>query len=169
MGIAAKASDIRDNKNADGAFSKLTIAASRQQSISKEISLQLQMSHQLSNKNLDSSEKLSVGGATNLPGYSSSENPGDEGTIAKLALRWQATEDMALTLFTDYARLRIDRKPGPNTADNSKRFTDAGISIDWMVGKGVTASAIIAWAGKENPVATDNDKPRMWFTLGYGW
>lgn len=170
------AGDVSDSKSVaadctprnSGSFQKLTIAVSRQQTITQEIGLQLQLSHQLSNKNLDSSEKLSVGGPTSLPGYGNGDKSGDEGTQAKLALRWQATNEIALTLFTDYARLKVARNP--LTADsNTPRLTDAGISIDWMVGKGVTASAIIAWAGKENPVATENDKPRMWFTLGYGW
>ncbi len=167
LGVTAKS---EDTNNTDGSYSKVTIAASRQQTISKEISLQLQMSHQLSNKNLDSSEKLSVGGPTSLPGYANGEASGDEGTQAKIALRWQATDDIGLTLFTNYARLTLTRNPLPTvTTANSKKLTDTGISIDWLVGKGVTASAIIAWAGKEAPNPTENDKPRMWFTLGYGW
>ena len=177
LALLAGSVDLTDSANqaadaastqTEGRYHKWKLSLSRNQSISDALSLYTQYSMQGADRNLDSSEKLSVGGPTSLPGYGNGDKSGDEGTQAKLALRWQATNEVALTLFTDYAKLKVARNP--LTADpNTPRLTDTGISIDWSVGKGVTASAIIAWAGKENPTPTDNDKPRMWFKLGYGW
>lgn len=152
-----------------GRFSKTTLTAQRQQSVSRDLSLQLQLSWQLAGNSLDSSEKLSLGGPTSLPGYASGEASRDSGVHAKLALRWQALPDLALTGFTDYARLRNFHDPFPD-----KRLTDSGVGIDWLVGKGVSTSVIVAWAGKEPPNVSstgtaDNDAPRIWFTLAYGW
>jgi hemolysin activation/secretion protein len=65
--------------------------------------------------------------------------------------------------------LQLAHKPLPAVTNNSKRLTDAGLGADWLVGQGFTASAILAWAGKDTPNPADNDKPRLWFSLGYGW
>jgi len=152
-----------------GRFTKATLTAQRQQTLNREFSLQLQLTWQLAGKNLDSSEKLSLGGPATLPGYTSGEASGDSGTLAKLALRWQALPELALTAFTGYGKLRLAYDPLPAVTANHKRLTDAGLSADWALGKGVTASAILAWAGGEAPNPADNDKPRFWFSLGYAW
>jgi hemolysin activation/secretion protein len=152
-----------------GSFTKATATVQRQQNVTKDITLQLQMSLQLSGKNLDSSEKFAMGGPTTLPGYASGEATGDSGAHAKIGVRWQIRQDLALTAFTDYARIRLSHDPVPGLTKNHKRLSDIGISADWMYDKHIIASAIIAWAGKETPNPTDNDKPRFWFTVGYAW
>ena len=152
-----------------GRFSKATLTAQRQQSITQALSLQVNLTWQLAGKNLDSSEKLSLGGPATLPGYANGEASGDSGAQIKLALRWQALPELALTAFTDYARLQLAHSPLPAVTRNTKRLTDAGLGADWSIGKGFTASAILAWAGTETPNPADNDKPRFWFGLGYGW
>jgi hemolysin activation/secretion protein len=152
-----------------GSYRKATLTAQRQQGISPALSLQGNLTWQIAGKNLDSSEKLSLGGPATLPGYANGEASGDSGVSAKLALRWQALPELALTAFTDYARLQLAHRPLPTVTNNSKRLTDAGLGADWLVGNGFTASAILAWAGKDTPNVADNDKPRLWFSLGYGW
>lgn len=152
-----------------GRFSKTTLTAQRQQTVSRELSLQLQLTWQLAGKNLDSSEKLSLGGPATLPGYANGEASGDSGSHAKLALRWQALPELALTAFADYGKLRLAHDPLPAVAKNRKRLADTGLGVDWLVGRGVVASAILAWAGKDAPSPADNDKPRLWFSLVYGW
>jgi hypothetical protein len=107
--------------------------------------------------------------STIMPGYANGEASGDSGVLAKLALRWQALPEVALSAFADYGRLKLSRDPLPATTKNDKRMTDSGVSIDWLIGKGVSANAIIAWAGQEAPNVADNARPRMWFSLGYGW
>lgn len=152
-----------------GRFDKATITAQRQQVLTREMSLQLQLTRQFAGKNLDSSEKLSLGGVGTLPGYVSGEASGDSGVLAKAAVRWQATPQLALTAFTDYAKVQLARDPLAGTTKNHKRLTDAGVSADWLVTKDFIASAVLAWAGKEAPNPADNDKPRFWFSLGYVW
>lgn len=152
-----------------GRFSKATFNAQRQQSINQALSLQLQLTWQLAGKNLDSSEKLSLGGPATLPGYANGEASGDSGTLAKLALRWQALPELALSAFADYATLRLAHDPLPAVTRNDKRLTDAGLGADWLIGKGFTASALLAWAGRDIPNPADNDKPRLWFSLGWTW
>jgi len=144
-----------------GHFSKTTLTAQRQQTLGRDLSLQLQLTWQQAGKNLDSSEKLSLGGPTTLPGYANGEASGDSGTLVKLALRWQALPEFALTAFADQGQLQLAHNPLPTVTNNQKRLADAGFSADWLAGKGFTASAILALAG--------NDNPRLWVSLGWAW
>jgi hemolysin activation/secretion protein len=158
-----------DGPGTAGRFSKATLSVQRQQTITPELSLQVQLTVQGTGKNLDSSEKLSLGGPTSIPGYVSGEASGDSGAHAKLAVRWQALPELALTAFADYAKLRLAHDPLAAATRNDKRLTDTGISVDWLIGKQFTASAILAWAGKEAPNPADNDRLRLWFSLGWAW
>lgn len=152
-----------------GRFTKTTLNAQRQQTLTRDISLQLQMTWQMGNKNLDSSEKLALGGPTSIPGYAGGEASGDRGVQAKIAVRWQLLPELGLTAFTDYGKLTLARDPIAGTTKNSKRLTDLGLVADWMLTKRINANVIVAWAGREVPNPTDNDKPRLWATLGYSW
>lgn len=152
-----------------GAFSKATLIAQRQQTVTRELSLQGFINLQATNKNLDSSEKLTLGGPATLPGYANGEASGDEGVLVKLSLRWQAMSEFALSVFADYGQVQMAHSPFGATVKNHRHLSDAGLSADWVIGKGFTASAIAAWAGQEPPNPADNDRPRFWVTLGYGW
>ncbi len=168
LGATAAAQDAPPGgPGAAGAFTKATLIVSRQQTVTSNITLQAQLTWQLAGKNLDSSEKFSLGGPTSIPGYANGEAAGDSGVHARISARWQALPQLALTAFTNYAELRLAHDPIPGT--NRKRLSDAGISADWMIDKHFSASAILAWAGKETPNPADNAKPRFWFTLGYAW
>ena len=150
-----------------GRFSKATLAVQRQQTATRELSLQLQLSGQLSDKNLDSSEKLSLGGPGTIPGYASGEVVADSGGYAKLGLRWQFMPEFALTSFIDEARVRLAHEPLPTVSKNNKRLSDFGVSADWQISRDFLASMILAWAGKEAPA--DNARSRFWLNLGYAW
>ena len=154
---------------AAGDFNKVNITASRQQTLSATLSAQLQLSYQLAGKNLDSSEKLSFGGPTNMPGYANGEASGDSGGQVKLNLRWQMRNDLSLTGFAELAKLRLVHDPLATATTNHKRLSDLGLTLDWTISPGYTASIIAAWAGRDAPNPTDNDKPRLWVSLAYAW
>lgn len=170
LGPDAKAADIPPaGPNAEGNFQKISINLQRQQTLTRDLSLQLQLTHQLASKNLDSSEKLGAGGPATLPGYANGEVSADQGSIAKIALRWQINADWALSAFTDYASLRLYHDPLPSTTVNQRQLRDVGLSADWNMAKGVSANLLVAWATGEEPTPTDNDKPRLWFNLAWAW
>jgi len=77
--------------------------------------------------------------------------------------------EFAVSVFADYGRVQLAHSPASTTVKNYRRLSDAGVSADWVIGKGFTASAIAAWAGQEPPNPADNDRPRFWVSLGYGW
>lgn len=166
LGSTAAAADVMET---GGSFNKLTLNASRQQNINAELSLQLQLTWQLASKNLDSSEKLSLGGSGAIPGYGSGEASADSGQHLKLSLRWQALGPLALTFFTDYANLQLATSPLPTATTNERQLSDWGISADWQISKAATASLILARPIMEANNPDDNGKTRLWLSLGYAW
>lgn len=170
LGAAASAIDAPPfGPAAAGRFGKTTLTVQRQQTLTRGVSLQFQVSAQQAGKNLDSSEKFMLGGPATLPGYAADEAIGDSGVHAKLGLRWQAMPELALTAFADDARLRLAHDPLPTATTNRKRLADVGIGADWMLGRNFSANAILAWARKAASNPADNDKPRLWLTLSYAW
>ncbi len=166
LGAAALA---QDTNFTDGRYGKALVTLQRDQTISNNLMLQAQAQHQQALKNLDSSEKLSIGGPTTLPGYASGEASGDEGTLLKLKLSWRVRNDTALGLFADYAHIDQAHDPLAGAVNNKRHFSDGGLSLDWQGTQGLTASMLVAWAGSEKPNPADNDRPRFWANVGYNW
>ena len=46
-----------------------------------------------------------------MSGYTNGEAAADEGTLARLHLRWQARSDLALGIFADYAQIQLAHVP----------------------------------------------------------
>jgi hemolysin activation/secretion protein len=172
LGDTALAKDVLDTQ---GNFTKLTLAAQRQQYLNDHWSVIGQFQYQAASKNVDSSEKIAVGGALNMPGYVTGEATGDDGAIAKLNLRWRMSQALAFAVFTEGATLRIAHNPiahnplATATPPARRHFSDSGLSADWMIGKGLSASLIVAWAHGEKPNPQDNDRPRLWGNIGWEW
>jgi hemolysin activation/secretion protein len=152
-----------------GQFSKFMLSASRQQMLSSQLILQLQLSWQAAGKNLDSSEKISLGGPNSMPGYGGGEAVADSGTLLKMGLRWQAMPQLALTAFADYARYELAHEPVPTATRNERSLADYGLSAEWQISKAVSAIAIVARPVKEPVNPADKDKPRFWGSLAYAW
>ncbi len=162
LGTSAASLDAASGgSGAAGQFKKATLALQRLQNLSRDVSLQVQLNWQIADKNLDSSEKFSLGGPASIPGYASGEASGDGGVHAKLGLRWQVAPELTLAVFTDYAQLRLAQEPAPVASVNDKQLRDRGLSADWQWGSHLMANAIAAWA--------ENDTRRVWLNVGYQW
>ena len=170
LGATAAANDAPPTgPGAAGRFNKINLTAQRQQTLSKGMSLQTQLTWQFANKNLDSSEKLGLGGPNTLPGYANGEAVGDSGMYIKLGVSWQALQELVLTAFADYAKVKLGHDPLPSVTKNTKQLSDFGISVDWVLGKHLNSRVIVAWAGHEAPNPNDNAKPRVWLNIAYAW
>lgn len=152
----------------EGSFNKLLITLQRRQTITGKLALMLLWRQQITDRNLDSSEKLAVGGAQTLLGYPGGQGIADEGQIAKLDLRWRTRDSLTLGLFTEYAALRLLHDPLAGV-DNHAHYADTGFSLDWNIMRRFDLSATLAWATGLKPNPDDNDRPRLWVNLGYNW
>ncbi len=159
----------QDTYATEGDFGKLVFNATRQQSLMARLSLQLGLSWQEASKNLDSSEKFSLGGPQTMPGYGNGDGIGDAGYQLKLQLRYEALPGLALSLFSNYANLKLHEAALASDASNERILSDYGLGADWALGKHVSASALMGWPSKVASNPADNDKPRFWLTAAYAW
>jgi len=88
------------------------------------------LSGQQASKNLDSSEKFSLGGANSVRAYPQGEGIGDQGYLATLELRHNVTGDLQGTLFYDTGSITINRDPFGAPAANSLRLSGAGVGVN---------------------------------------
>ncbi|PZQ58478.1 MAG: ShlB/FhaC/HecB family hemolysin secretion/activation protein, partial [Variovorax paradoxus] len=87
----------------EGGFSKTTFQISRLQAVLPQHSLYVSLGGQWASKNLDASEKLSLGGARAVRAYPSSEALVDQGLIATVEWRWSYNAEFTPFVFYDAA------------------------------------------------------------------
>ncbi|MBC7505950.1 MAG: ShlB/FhaC/HecB family hemolysin secretion/activation protein [Sandarakinorhabdus sp.] len=113
---------------AEGNYVVVRAAAARQQPLVGALSLYLAARGQVASRNLDSSEKLQLGGAYGVRAYPEGEAFGDEGFLATAEVRVLLPETAGLPGrvqlfgFIDTGSVRIARNPwftGPNTLNRS--------------------------------------------------
>jgi len=152
-----------------GNFSKGVLNLQRQQTLRRNLNLQLQFTDQRAGNNLDSSEKISFGGPAMLPGYATGTASGDSGSFTRMALRWQAQPELALTLFADKGRLRLAHQAPSTALINSVQLSDLGFAADWLSSKGFSVNAIMAWPRTPVVDGAGNGRAQGWISLGYNW
>ena len=142
----------------NGAYSKVTWAASRQQRITDELLLAVNLNGQQAGKNLDSSEKFTLGGPTGIRAYPSGEGSGDEGYRGTIELRQTLMQNMMQSIqgvvFYDFGSVRVNKTPfGAAGAANNKTLAGAGFGVNASINK-VQLKAVVAWrVGSDLPVS----------------
>ena len=150
----------------EGRYHKWKLSLSRNQSVTDELSLYAQYSRQGADRNLDSSEKLTLGGASGVRAYPSSEGSGAVGQTFSLEARWRLPEGFSLSTFYDWAEITAVNPN--NVAPSGKTLTELnayglrgyGLSLSWVSSFGAQLKA--TWARRigdnPNPTATGNDQ-----------
>ncbi|MEI7611050.1 MAG: ShlB/FhaC/HecB family hemolysin secretion/activation protein, partial [Rhodospirillaceae bacterium] len=103
-GSANKAADAATTRTA-GNYNKIRFSLSRQQAITEELSAYLAYSGQAAAKNLDSSEKFYIGGASGIRAYPTNEGGGADAHMVNFELRQRLPEGFTLIGFFDYGRV----------------------------------------------------------------
>ncbi len=147
FGIAAKelADQGAGGRKLKGLFGKTNLTLSRLQAIDERLALYASYSQQFTNKNLDPSEKFSLGGPNAVRAYPQGEGAGDEGYFGQIELRYRlpVEEDlpgsMVLAGFYDFGRSVLIKKPttadltGATPAALLRRIAGPGIGVNWEV------------------------------------
>jgi hemolysin activation/secretion protein len=111
---------------------------------------------QLSNSNLDSSQKFYLGGATGVRAYPASEGGGSEGFLMNLELHKQLPANFSFLGFYDYgfAKQYVDDGNVFATGRNSFNMKGYGASVKWNgeLGK-IRPTLSLIWSRRigENP------------------
>lgn len=144
-----------------GQFHKLNPSLVRLQRLSERFSLYTQLQGQWADGNLDSSEKLYLGGAYGVRAYPQGEASGDQGWLANVELRYSLTEAWQLSTFIDHGQVRLN-KDSWTDEENHRSLSGTGIGARWAA-YGWQISTVAAWrlgnADAESDVART---PRIW-------
>ncbi len=137
-----------ESANTQGYYSRLKWNLSRTQFLSDSVSLNLDASGQFANKNLDSSEKFYLGGASGVRAYPTSEGAGSEGYLLKLELRKYLPNDLTVSAFIDegYVKQYHDNQYNAGTHEGQKLTTDGSPNGYSLRGYGLSAT----WNGPYN-------------------
>ena len=162
--VAAAAIDAA-GANTVGSFSKVGYSLSRQQELANKLSLSAQVRGQWANKNLDSSEKFSLGGASGVRAYPSGEASGDSGWMGSLELRYALMQHMAVSVFYDAGSINVNANPYLKT-ENKRSLAGSGLGLtgaydawDWRLA--------VAWRNAEVSVSEPDKSPRVWLQVGW--
>jgi hemolysin activation/secretion protein len=118
-----------------GAYSKLSASYYRNQALNKAWSWRLNLRGQANlGRNLESSERFSLGGSDGLRGYPSGEAIADSGWLATLELRYAlvSVQGLSVTGFVDTGGIKRYSKDADalaGTTPNSYQLTGAGLGL----------------------------------------
>lgn len=167
----------------EGHYSKFTYNAFRMQRIyGEKTSLHLLFNGQLAGKNLDSSEKISLGGPSAVRALPPNEGSGDEGFIVTGEIRQNLTEQFQLFGFYDFGWIRQHHtmyagwytvKGAPNTYNAD----GVGLGVAWTKPGFVSIKGTVAQRLEANPAMNaegkDSDgtlrEPRFWIQATYSF
>ena len=183
LDLSKVASSLTSDQGAGGAktngsFEKSALQLLRIQRVTEKLNLQLLANAQFANKNLDSSEKLSLGGATGVRAYPSGEASGDEGRKVSIDAKYNVKSgtkfgDIIASVFYDYGKIRQykDTLDITMTTPNEYSLEGWGVALDLIAAGKYNVKVGWADAIGGNPGKTSGgnnsdgkgDLSRYWF------
>lgn len=139
-----------------GVYGKFNLTATRLQPLARKLDLYLSLIGQLAQKNLDSSEKFSLGGPAGVRAYPVNEANGDDGWLATAELRYALLQTVRVSAFFDAGGIlqHVNTWPGwqgENGAPNSYQLYGFGGSAVWTPLPPVSVKGTIACTLGNNP------------------
>ena len=159
----------------EGIFEKVRLNATINQAITDDTSILGSLTIQRASRNLDSSEKMQLGGATGIRAYPTGEGSGSEGEILSLELRKALTETVNISGFYELGQIHQQHNPnfpgGPT--NNSYILRGTGLSATYVDPSGVQLKATLSRRLGNNPNPTQTgtdqdgtfDRNRFWLQL----
>jgi hemolysin activation/secretion protein len=169
---AARASDALTART-NGHFDKLSFSAMRLQRVGGgPFSVYAGVSGQLASKNLDVSEKMSLGGMNGVRAYPEGEAYADEGVLLSVEARMDLPPPpapvpgrMQLAAFVDAGSVTTNKKPWA-AGDNHRTLSGAGVGINWAEPGNFLVRAFVARKlGNERATSAPDASTRFWVQL----
>lgn len=165
LDAALKAADAL---NTAGSFNKVNLDIVRAQALPGGFSAYARFSGQVASKNLDSSEGMSLGGASGVRAYPTGEGTGDEGWLTQLELRY-AAGPYSPYVFYDHGSIRTDAKPAVGATNNTRSISGGGVGMRYQRSNW-NLDAALAWRSHGGAPTADTSRtsqPRVLVSLGY--
>jgi len=146
-----------------GNYNKTTINLLRQKYMNKRLNYSFSFTGQLASKNLDSSEKIFLGGASGVRAYPQGEAAGDEGYLVSGELHWNLpTPQFQLVAFLDNGRVILNKNPW-DASVNKRILTGAGLGLIFSRPNDYTLCFDYAWKLTSDSAVSDTDESgRFW-------
>ena len=156
-----------------GHFGKWNLELTRLQHVSERVSLYLSYQRQWAMKNLDSSEKFSLGGPHGVRAYPVGEASGDDGWRWTSELRWnlptrEGDENVwQLIAFVDGGHVNAYHNvPAGYVGAAGRSLYGAGVGVNWSNQANWVVRAHYAWKiGPEDAVSDTDRSGRFWFQI----
>jgi len=153
--------DGKESQDVDGQFTRLRWSLNNTQFFTDTVSSVVKFNGQLTDSNLDSSQKFYLGGATGVRAYPSSEGGGSEGFLVNLEVHKELPASLTLVGFYDYgfARQYVDNTNKSTglanaTGRNGFNMKGYGASLEWRgdLGK-IRPTVSLVWSRRigDNP------------------
>jgi hemolysin activation/secretion protein len=150
-----------------GSYNKVKVTGTWQEPLTTKTSAFVSYTGQLADKNLDSSEKMQLGGMNGVRAYPTGEGSGADAQLVQLELRHQLDSGVTLTGFYDWGQVWLYHSPdfpgGPvpgGPVNNHNTYRGFGASVAYTNDDGVNFRA--TWARKQghnpNPTQSGNDQ-----------
>ena len=176
LDLAGNAADLAADQAGsarNGRFMKLNANIGRLQRLTDSGNLWFSVSGQYADKNLDSSQKLSLGGASGVRAYPSLEGSGDHGWLATVEYRHHLNDAVQFTAFYDHGQVTREHAPLATAArPNTFALKGAGVGMEWQIAQFASVRAVVANRIGSNPAAgpggNDSDgtkrRPQVWLS-----
>ena len=165
----------KNGPNTAGTFNKIRLNGTWQQALTTKTSAFVSYTGQMSDKNLDSSEKMQLGGMNGVRAYPTGEGSGSEGQLIQLELRHQLENGISMAAFYDWGEVWLQHNPdfpgGPQ--HNTHIYRGIGASVGYTTETGINFKATWARKAGENPNPTQmgkdqdgtRDRNRYWLQV----
>ncbi len=157
----------------EGDFVRYNLVASRTQYFKNGFSLALRADYQATNKNLDSVEKMTIGGINRWRAFAELPSLADAGLMAGVEIRKKipANKSLASLLlvelspygFVDAGRGKINQKPSSN--DNHVKSVHYGLGMDAAFKKDWLLNVTVSHQNRDFDAASAENETRIWGQL----
>lgn len=161
----------KDGAKTNGDYSKLFFKTSQKIYLKNNLTLDaiFKYQHSLSNKNLDGSEDLSIGGENGVKVYPSGESSGENGYIFTLHPKYQLQplDNINHSIGLFYDRAKVYYANTTNITQQTKTLQDSGISYEARY-KDFFLNSYIAWRINSDKIISEPEYNSK-FLIQTGW
>ncbi len=153
-GVASDLSSDSKTANARGDFYRLNFNLSRLQNLADQWQISFAFSGQWASKNLDSSQKFSLGGPAGVRAYPVNEGMGDSGWLINFEIRRNLGYGFQGLMFADTGGIQVSQQPwssAPSSTPNSYLLSGVGLGLRWTYSNQWQAAATVGLPLTTNP------------------
>lgn len=151
----------------NGDYGKWTGSLQRLQRLPAGLTLFFNANGQWADKNLDSSEKMYLGGASGVRAYPQGEASGDDGYLINVELRHPLGYGWEALGFYDRGQVHVNHSAWDATARNQRTLAGYGIGLNYTAAA-FSLRGYVAWkAGTGQPTSDADRSPRVWAQAAY--